>query len=1039
MRKISACIFTTFRVFLILLLVVGSAYGQSTVSGKVTDAKDGTPLPAVTVTVKGTKTATQTSSDGSFKINVPSASSTLVITSAGFSSQEITPAGSPLNVALVQNSRQLNEVVVVGYGSQRKREVTGSIVKIGADKIANVPAPSFESALAGKAAGVSVSTSGGMAGSGAVIRIRGINSISVDGDPLYVIDGLPIDATYVGTPGRNATGQDRNPLANINPNDIESVEILKDASATGIYGSRGANGVILITTKRGRGKGRLDFSTRIGLSTYAVKPDFVDKNTWIAIRQEAWENDGNTGVQQNLPGAAGGYSVSKALSDPATDWWDIATRQGVSQNYNLSYTRGVGKFNVFTGGTYSNEQSYLVGNDYRRVGLRANIDYKPIPALTISTNLAYNTGQSNLINNGWNGGLGLAMSTALPYYQVYDASGSYFKGQTTYNWDPGGSYYNFKAQTENKKFRTNEQRYIGGLTAAYKVNKNLELKGVASYERNNSLFNSYTSGFYFPTHPTYGTAEDNLNRYTNYQLQGNILYNLVLNPRNKFTFLAGAEYQDQETENRYIFLDSATSPLYDGGKNAKYDNLKSTATYSTWYQNRFQSFLARINYNLADKYFLQASIRRDASSKFRDNNKFAYFPTVSGAWVVSDENFMQKASFFNFLKLRAGWGLTGNSNLPYNAGYPSVNVTRQPNANYGGSPIIYPDNLGNPDLKWETSSNIDLALEFGILKNRISGEVGYYYKKSKDVLLNVPVNLYNGVGTTQWQNQGKLLNKGIEFSLNTVNVRKTDFQWTTNFNIAHNYNEVLDIGGLLPDAIGGGTNETRIVPGNPVGTIYTVRFFGVDPNDGLPIYLDKNGNQTKVLNVDSRTGDKVAVANVLPDFSGGITNTFKYKGLELNSLFTFQEGGHIWDNSGKRNMGYVTDWNIYSFYVGNYWRKPGDVAKYPKPTIAGYPGVAGNYWDNNTSLQVYDASYVRLKELSLSYTLPQKLISRWKMSNAKVYVAGYNLLLWTEYPVGDPEGGRDGEDISARNQSPNANFLNPPLQKSYNIGINVSF
>jgi len=1039
MRKITACIFKTLRVFLILFLCAGAASAQTQVSGKITDAKDGTPLPGITVTLKGTKTATQTSSDGSYKINVPSANSMLIISSSGYTSQEISPGGASTNVALVQNSQQLNEVVVVGYGTQKKREVTGSIVKIGADKIANVPAPSFESALAGKAAGVSVSTSGGMAGSGAVIRIRGINSISVDGDPLYVIDGLPIDVTYTGGPTRNTLGQDRNPLANINPNDIESVEILKDASATGIYGSRGANGVILITTKRGRGKGKLDFSTRVGLSTYAVKPDFVDKNTWLAIRQEAWENDGNTGLQQNLPGAAGGYSLSKALSDPGTDWWDIATRQGVSQTYNLSYTRGVGKFNVFTGGSYSNEQSYLVGNDYQRIGLRANVDYKPIPGLTISANFAYNTGISHLINNGWNGGLGLSMSTALPYYQVYDNTGSYFKGQTNYNWDPGGSYYNFKAQTENKKFRTNEQRYIGGITASYKVTKNLEVKGVFSKEQNNSLFNSYTSGFYFPTHPNYGNAEDNLNRYKNYQLQGNIIYNLVLNPRNKFTFLAGAEYQEQETKNRYVFLDSATSPLYDGGKNSKFDTEKSKSTFNTNYQNRFQSFLARVNYNFSEKYFLQASIRRDASSKFRDNNKFAYFPTVSGAWIISDENFMDKATFFNFLKLRAGWGLTGNSNLPYNAGYPSVNVTRGTGFNYGGSPSIFPDNLGNPDLKWETSSNIDLALEFGFLKNRINGEVGYYNKKSKDVLLNVPVNLYNGVGSTQWQNQGKILNEGVEFSLNTINVKTTNFQWSTNFNIAHNYNEVTDIGDLLPDAIGGGTNETRIVPGNPVGTIYTVRFFGVDPADGLPIYLDKNGNQTKVLNVDSRTGDKVAVANVLPDFSGGLTNNFKYKSLELNTLFTFQEGGHIWDNSGKRSMGYVTDWNIYSFYVGNYWRKPGDIAKYPKPTINGYPGVAGNYWDNNTSIQVYDASYVRLKELSLSYTLPQRLISRMKMTNAKVYVAGYNLLLWTRYPVGDPEGGRDGEDITARNQSPNANFLNPPLQKSYNIGFNISF
>ncbi|MBK7884763.1 MAG: SusC/RagA family TonB-linked outer membrane protein [Chitinophagaceae bacterium] len=1020
-----------------MLLFSLQAFSQNTVTGKVTDAKDGSPVPGVTVTVKGTTTAAQTQSDGTFSLVAP-AGSTLVFTSVGFTTQEAPVRSGAVNISFAQSNQQLNEIVVVGYGTQKRKEVTGSITRIGADKIANVASPSFESALAGKAAGVSVSTSGGTAGSGAVVRIRGISSISVQGDPLYVIDGLPIDATYLNGPTRSTLGQDRNPLANINPNDIESVEILKDAAAAGIYGSRGSNGVILITTKRGRGRGKLDFSTRVGLSTYTVKPKYVDKNTWLAIRQEAWENDGNTGPQQNLPGALGGYSLSKALADPATDWWDMATRTGVSQAYNLSYSKGTKKFNIFTGGSYSKEQSYLVGNDYNRIGLRANVDYKPTSKVTISANAAYNSGISHLINNAWNGGLGLAMSTALPYYQVYDDNtGKYFKGVSDYNWDPGGSFYNFKAQSENKKFRTAEQRYLGGLTGSYKVTKNLELKGIVSVEQNNSVFNSFTSAFY--TNQPFGNAEDNFNKYTNYQLQANAIYNLEINDDHKFTFLLGSEYQEQETKNRYVFVDSTSSPLYDGGKNNVYDTKKDAAKFVTNFQKRFQSFLGRVNYNYLGKYFLQASLRRDASSKFRENNRFAYFPTVSGAWSISDEDFMDKLKAFNYLKLRAGWGLTGNDGLPWNAGYPSVNTGRNEGDNYGNNPTIYPSNLGNPDLKWETSSNLDIALEFGVLKNRISGELGVYRKQSRDLLLDVPITIYNGAGDRQWQNQGKVLNEGIEFTLNTINYKSEDFTWSSNFNIAHNFNEVTDIGNLLPDAIMGGTNETRVVPGYSIGTIFTVRYYGVDPADGLPIYLDRNGNQTKVLNVNPRTGDKVPIANVLPDFTGGITNTFKYKNIELNTLFTFQGGGHIWDNSGKRSMGYVTDWNIYAFMAGNYWRKPGDIAKYPKPTLKGYPGVEGSYWDNNSSVQIYDASYIRLRELSLSYIFPQAMIGRWKMSNAKAYISAYNLLLFTKYPVGDPEGGRDGEDDAARNQSPNANFLNPPLQKSFNVGINVSF
>jgi hypothetical protein len=358
-------------------------------------------------------------------------------------------------------------------------------------------------------------------------------------------------------------------------------------------------------------------------------------------------------------------------------------------------------------------------------------------------------------------------------------------------------------------------------------------------------------------------------------------------------------------------------------------------------------------------------------------------------------------------------------------------------------PSIYRTRLGNPDLRWETSDNIDVALEGSLFNNRINFEVGYYTKKSRDVLLDVAIPLYDGFTQNQWQNLGSILNEGFEFNLNTINITSKNFRWTTNFNIARNFNKVTGIGGLTPDALSGGTNETRIVPGYPVGTIFTVRYYGVDPADGMPIFLDANGKTTKVLNapVDGRLGDRVPITNTFPKVYGGFTNNFRYKNWELNTVFTYQFGGHIWDNSGKRNLGWITDWNIYSFYVGNYWRKPGDIAKYPRPTITGYPQTysPGDPWLHNSSIQVYKSDFVRLRELTLNYNLPGKLVKRWKMSNAKLFLSGYNLLLFTEYPIGDPETGRDGENESARNASANANFLNPPLQRSINFGLNISF
>ncbi len=1031
--------------FLLLLSILSAqvVFAQKTITGRVSNAADGIGLRGVTVTIKGNKTSVQTNSEGNFSIPA-NPGAVLVFSSVGFAPQEqLIPAdGAAISIAMTEVTQRLEDVIVVGYGTQRKKDLTGSIAKITADKIANVPAPSFESALAGKAAGVQITTSNGLAGSGAIIRIRGIGSVNTQADPLFVIDGLPINMEngIIGGPTRNTVAQDRNPLANINPNDIESVEILKDASAAGIYGSRGANGVILITTKKGRGKGKLTFSTRLGLSTPSLRPKFVNKDTWLAMRQEAWEADGNTGLQQNLPG---GLTLAQAQANPETDWWKLATQTGFSHEYNLAYSKGTKVYSAYLAGVFSKQESYVKYNDYTRLGLNGNFEYKKIKNLTLGVRGALNSGVNNLLNNAWNGGLGLSMSTALPYYPVYNSDGSYFRADGPTTWEFGNSGNNFLAQRDISRFRNTDKRYMVGSSASYNISKKLNVATNAGYEASSGLFTGYnkfvTKLGTKATVSNMGNANYNISNYISFNWGGTLNYVTQITKNIKFTGLLGAEYQEQKTRNQNFFVDTTNSPLFEDGKNAKYANLKSTTPYTTSFNKLYQSYFARTNFNFFDgKYNLQASLRRDQSSVFRANNKVAYFPTVSGAWTISDEKFMQSQTLFNFLKIKGGWGLTGNDRIPWDAGYSRYDTSRKNENNYGGNPTIFQTSLGNPDLKWETSTNLDLGLEFGVLKNRISGEIAVYRKTSKDILLDVPQSVYNGAGERQWQNQGSILNEGIELTLNTINIKRGDFTWTTNFNIAHNYNEILDVGNLLPDAIGGGTNETRILPGYSVGTIYTVRFYGVDPLDGSAIYLDKDGKQTKILNVDSRTGDKVPVANVTPDFTGGLTNNFKYKNFELNTLFTFVSGGHIWDNSGKRSMNFITDWQIYQFMQGNYWQKPGDIAKYPRLTLNNQGGIT-NAWDNNTTLQVYDASYLRLKELTLAYYLPAKFMAKFKMSAAKVYFAGYNLLLFTKYPVGDPEGGRDGEDNAARNQSPNANFLNPPQARTYNFGINVTF
>jgi TonB-dependent starch-binding outer membrane protein SusC len=1034
-----------FCMMLIFAGISATSFAQ-TVTGVVTDSKDGSPAAGVTVSVKGTKTAVKTDPAGAFSITAP-ATATLVFSSVGFSTEQALVASKTVvNMKLTGANQQLQDVVVVGYGTQRKKDLTGSIVKIGADKIANVPAPSFESALAGKAAGVQINTNNGLAGSGASIRIRGVSTVTSNADPLIVIDGLPINLenAFGNAPSRGTVAQDRNPLANINPNDIESLEILKDAAAAGIYGSRAANGVILITTKKGKGKGAITFNTRFGISAPAIVPKYVDKNTWLSMRQEAWENDGNTGLQTGLPG---GMTLAQAQANPETDWWKQATQTGFNQEYNLSYSKGNKDFNVFASGVYSKQKSFVIGNDFTRTGLNGNFEYKGVKNLTLSVRGSVNKGLNNTLNNAWNGGLGLAMSTGLPYYPVYNADGSYFRanGGTTWEFNNGGN--NLVAQREFNKYRTNDLRSILGGTVSYKINNNLILSTTVSSEKTTSVFSQYNRLIdrdgvkAIPKLLDSADVKSVTDVFTSFNWNGNLTYTKNLSKVIKFTGLVGGEYQEQGTKSQTIFIANATSEIDNnkGGNSVEYDRQKDQNPVTQSFTKLYQSYFTRLNFSFFEgKYTFQGSFRRDQSSVFRENNKVAYFPTASAAWTISDEKFMQKQSLFNFLKLRLGWGLVGNDRIDVNKGYSRYDTTRNPSNNYGGNATIFQSQLGNPDLKWETSNELNAALEFGILKNRISGEVALYKKTTKDLLLDVPVSLGNGVGENQIQNQGKVLNQGIEFTLNTVNVKTANFTWTSNFNISHNYNEILDVGILRPDAIGGGTNETRIVAGNPIGTIYTVRFFGVDPADGSAIYLDRNGNQTKILNVTAGTGDKVAVANVNPDFTGGFTNNFRYKNFELNTLFTFQSGGNIWDNSGKRSMNFISDWQIYKFMQGNYWRKPGDVAKYPRLTITNQGGVT-NPWDNNTNLQVYDASFVRLKELSVAYYFPKTFLSKFKISSAKAFIAGYNLLLFTKYPVGDPEGGRDSEDAGARNQSQNANFLNVPQARSLSFGLNVTF
>lgn len=1008
-----------------MLLFSVSAWAQDkTVTGKVTDAANGSPLPGVSVTVKGIKAATQTAADGTFSLKVPASATTLTLSYVGYASKDVAIGNGNVSVSLTSTNNELNEVVVVGYGTQRKRDVTGAISKVTGDKVNTIAAPSFEAALQGKAAGVQVIQGSGLAGSGSVIRIRGVGSISAGGDPLYVVDGFPINADNFTR--SNSGGMNQNPLSSISPNDIESIEVLKDAAAAGIYGSRGANGVILITTKRGKsGKPVFNYNNKVGFQTPALKPEFLNTTEWLQLRQEAWENDGNTGLAP-LPG---GMTWDKARNIN-TNWWDLLTRTGVINEHNLSATFGNKLIKNYIGLNYSDNQSYLKDNSFLRYGITHNADITPFKKLKIGIKNSYYIGNNRRVPAAWAGGLGDAMSTALPFYPIYNDDGSYFTASA-----------NPVRRLNETKWRNVDNRYIAGLNIEYELVKNLIVRATGNYENTKQVEDKWESAnWQNRTNLQIGQAQRSRLGNRNWMTNFTANYSLNIKENHRFTFVAGAEFQERINKDYgYVFRDN-TGPFWDNKSlyNQVYDSVRN-AVESTGgqfikdtYKETFTSYFARVNYTYKNRYNFQLSNRVDASSKFGPNNKYGWFPTAAFGWTVSEESFMKNITWINFMKFRASYGISGNSNI----GSGEYYVRYGNGSNFNGGTTLYQQNVGYPDMKWENLRNFDLGIEVSAFKNRVTGEFSYFNKKSTDIFLSAGLSPSIGYDN-QIRNitDGEILNEGFELSINVKVIDTRDLKLSVGGNTLKLYNELKSLGTLSPDAAGGGTNDTRVAIGYPIGTNYLVRYYGVDPNDGLPIWYDKSGKLTKTFSLDNR----VPVGSVIPDWVGGFNHNLTYKNWEFSSLWVYTIGGNIYDGSAKRQTGIVTDWNMRRDILDR-WRQPGDVTKYPRLTMktSTYDGLSSE-WQYNSTMYLYDASYLRLREITLAYNLPANVAKKVGLTKARIFVTGMNLLTFTKYPGGDPEIARDFENAQDRNLSPNITYLTPPQAKSIIFGVNVNF
>lgn len=988
----------------LLLLLSQAVWAQTKeVSGRVTDSKDGAGLPGVTVKAKGAPNSTVTANDGTFSLSVPQSTTALIFSFVGYAEREVAIGGN-MNVALSVADKTMSEVVVVGYGSKIKREVTSSIARVGGKEFENQPLPSFEQALQGRAAGVYINAGSGKLGQGLDIKIRGIASISSAGQPLIVIDGVPVSNQALGT---NAEAD--NPLAALNPDDIASIDVLKDAASSAIYGARGSNGVILVTTKSGRaGKTRINLNVSHGWSEATNLREFLNADQYKELIGTAFKN------RYGLDDADLPDFWNDNLAAPGLDEWnggynenwnENAFQKGYVSNYALSLSGGDAKTKFLFGGSYNKQKGIIIGNEMVRASARINLEHSITNKFKMGTiiSLFRNTNARVSGDNAFSNPVQL---NALPPIQpAYLPSGELNDFTIYYN-----NLFDQKYAINNGTgFKT-----ISSVYGEYELLPGLRLRSQAGIDFTNYQedqysgretldgapqglgFNSQTTDYIFTSTTTLGYIKEFADAH-------------------KLDVTAGTEYTKstfrQVSSTGENFPNSRFTKLANSSKITGGNSLETGYT--------FVSYFLRANYVFNEKYILGGSVRTDGSSRFGANNRYGFFPAVSAGWVISEENFLSNSKVISFLKLRASYGKTGNANIGNFAS--RTLVTSSAYADLSGLLI---NQLGTPDLTWERTDQYDIGLDFGFLDNRITGEVDYFSKNTKDLLLNLPLPNVNGFGGVL-RNIGSMENKGFEFVLNTRNLIGA-FKWNTSFNISTYKNKVTS---LVSPISPSGRNLGRLEVGQPFGQFYGFQYAGVDPANGNALYLAPDGKSTVAWNTPQSGWGRFILGDPNPDFYGGINNNFSYKGFDLDVQCQFVSGNDVFNVAGlfqSSNGRYLDNQTVDQM---NYWKQAGDVTNIPRPIYGRGNGT------ETSSRWIEDGTYFRVKSVNFGYNFPSRWINRVKMTNAKLYVAASNLFTITKYTGYDPEVSSGSSALLNIGHD----FYTPPQIKTITIGLNVGF
>ncbi|WP_228236092.1 SusC/RagA family TonB-linked outer membrane protein [Allomuricauda sp. M10] len=1005
-----------------LVLCMSFSFGQEkTISGNVTDAT-GLPLPGVSVVVVGTTNGTQTDFDGNYSISA-SVGQVLRFSYVGQKTVEMTVgASSSINVHMEDDAQALEEVVVTGYTSQKRSDITGSIVKVDSEKLGEIIAPSVDQALQGNVSGLTVSSTSGTPGSVANIRIRGISSITAGNDPLYVIDGVPVTNGNVGTSGAYSS---LSALAGLDQNNIASITVLKDASATAQYGARGSNGVILITTKSGKaGKTVFSINSTYGFQNDAITgPVPLTAANRLELAAEAYFNDGFYTSKDE--------AMTDLLAGPFAEWdangrpearWDqaVANKDAIIQQHSFSASGGGEGHTFFASLGYMQQEATVIGSDFERISGSLNFSKDLTDKVTFSSS----NQASHMLQNAFLETSAYFESPRTVKYFIsplllpYNEDGSYNLF--------GGSLPNPLYLTENNSSKNRLTRIVTNNGVTYDFAKGFTFGSTFNVDFQLYNFRTYSNPTYGYGEATSGDASQYDRTNVFYVFQNYVDYNFDLNEDHSFKFKLLQEYQS----NRRYFLGGDGQNFADEGLQ-NLDNLGTptgvSSSFSDWYVGAYMGLLNYSAFN--SKYVLDLSYRREGNSRFSKDNRWGNFWSVGAAWNLNKEEFLANSDIVNALKLRASYGVTGNALIDLNQ-YQSLFGY---SADYGGEGAQYVDTFGNNDLTWETSHTLDVGVDFGLFKNVVSGSVAYFNRDSKDLLLDVPLSRTTGF-SSQVQNIGELNNKGFELDLNFNVINTEDLSLSIGGNLSHVKNEITK----LPVDPNGEertitTVRTRIETGHPAYAWYMPTWAGVNPDTGVEEWYVNGVDGATTTNFNEAEA-VFQGGNAVPTTTAGLNLNFKYKGFFLNATGYYAgghkvyEGWHLYLN--QPNAYPILAFNGYTSLLDR-WQQPGDIARNGKFTTSATP------WQRH-SKYLYDADFMRLRAVTVGYDVPSKALESIGLTKLSIFLRGNNLLTWVKDDnlLFDPE-----VDIDSQNGTvdPGETGLETPPSRSISLGVNINF